>query len=101
MEFNSSYSSSNVYVPTYIKALSSTSLPDMKWLGMDTLPSLNTISPVWDGEYIYYAVYVENGYDKVWLVTEQMGINLDDLYLRKKHGDIVQVKAWMKIEAPR
>lgn len=92
---------SSPYIPLHTKPREEIIVPESIWMSTDIVPVINTVAPVWDGQYLYYAAYFGKGGPQVWVVVEQMGINLDDIHLRKKHGDIVEVKAWMKIEAPR
>lgn len=66
----------------------------------DELPSPGKIAPVWDGTYLYYAVYWQKEGKQFWIVTEQIGVNLDDLHLRKTAGEQVFPLQWLKIEAP-
>lgn len=64
------------------------------------LPVQGTICPVWDGDYLYYAVFWEKDGSQMWIITEQMGVNLDDILLRKKQGEQVYPLMWMKINPP-
>lgn len=64
-------------------------------------PPTNSNVPVWDGDYLYYAACIDNNGYQYWVITEQPGINLDDIHLRKKQGEQVFPIQWLKIVVPK
>lgn len=75
--------------------------PTTTWIKVwDGLPPTGTIAPVWDGQFLYYAVYWDKDGRQFWIVTEQIGVALDDIDHRKKVGEQVLPLNWMKLEAP-
>ncbi len=72
-----------------------------KWIKVwHELPKQGQIVPVWDGDYLYYAAFWDKEGKQFWIITDQMGVNLDDIHLRKKQGEQVYPLQWMKINIP-
>ena len=72
-----------------------------KWVRIwHELPSPGQIVPVWDGDYLYYAAYWDKDGAQFWVITEQMGVNIDDIHMRKKQGEQVYPLQWMRLNAP-
>lgn len=72
-----------------------------KWVKVwNERPNQGQIVPVWDGDYLYYAAYWDKDGKQFWIITDQVGINLDDIHLRKKQGEQVYPIQWMKITKP-
>lgn len=63
-------------------------------------PKQGSITPIWDGEFLYYAVYWDKDGKQFWIVSEQMEVNADDIYHRKKQGEQVFPLYWMRITPP-
>lgn len=64
------------------------------------LPKQGTVCPVWDGDYLYYAAFWDKEGHQFWIITDQIGINLDDIHIRKKQGEQIYPLQWMNIKPP-
>lgn len=72
-----------------------------KWVRIwDYLPEEREVVPVWDGEHTYYATCWRRDGKQLWIVVEQVGINLDDIDRRRKQGEQVYPLQWMRLTPP-
>lgn len=67
----------------------------------EDVPTPGEIVPVWDEQYLYYAVYwPRDDGGHLWVISEQMGVRLEDIDQRRKVGEHIYPTSWMRIRPP-
>lgn len=66
----------------------------------EDLPEPGSLVPVWDGQYMYYAVYWIQDGAPFWIISNHMEVNPEDSHLREHLGEQIFPTHWMKMQAP-